>query len=330
MQDLRNKRTLILFLAIGSLVLTQVAWWATLFVREVSTVAMLKKQNLELSEKQGTVAPEEAAVKRAGIDNEAFHRRVMFLSESVFFAFLAPVGLYLLFHALRVEAKSRETQRNFIETVTHESKTPMTALKLRLESVEAKWRSDAALGREIGLALDEVRRLISIFEKAMSLNRVEREAFTFETLSLPELVQDVVRRLDPFLRARNVTVTVEAPADILVKGDAHGLAMCVQSVLENAAIYNDNANKRVLVTLKEEYSVAVIVIADNGPGIAAEDRPRIFERFYRAQAGRRVPGTGLGLYLAKTIVDAHGGVIRLAENGTPGATFEIELPAVKA
>jgi two-component system, OmpR family, phosphate regulon sensor histidine kinase PhoR len=306
-----------LFTAIALLVLMQVAWWATVFVEEVGVVAALRKENLELSA-AGTSQDLEK------IAREAWRRRLMFLSESAFFLFLTGAGHFLLFRALRVEERSRETQKNFIEIVTHESKTPLTALKLRLEA--ARDEAPEAVRRDVSLALEEVRRLTSIFDKAMSLNRLERHAFTFELLRPADVVREVVRRLEPFFRERRVALSLDLDGEVLVSADPYGLQNTVQSLVENAVLYNEGGDRRVTIEVKDRGGKALIAVADNGPGVAEKDRARLFERFYRARSGGRVSGTGLGLYIARTVVEAHQGAIRLVDMVAPGARFEIELP----
>lgn len=324
MHAVRHKHWLPVFGAVAFLILLQVAWWAALFVREVSALEQVRTENLELRAKLGESIPADGVAAVAG---EAFHRRVMFLSESAFFALLTCVGLFLLYRALQVERRARDTERSFIEVVTHESKTPLTALKLRLESTLEKWGGDTGLRRELSLALQEVRRLASVFEKTLNLNRLERHALRFEVLALGDIVRDVLRRLDPLIRERGVQLALDLDDDAQVQGDLYGLQNSVQSLIENAVLYNNSADKKLAVRVEQSQGRVLLAVADNGPGIQREDEARIFQRFYRGKSGSQVSGTGLGLYLAKTIVEAHQGVLRLV-NAQGGAHFEIELPGV--
>jgi len=319
MRTRENKRWVKLFLIVAVLVLAQVGWWTTVFFRDVVLLSDLKHENAQLQVQLGTIASHNTEA----IDSEAFHRRLMILSESIFFALMTCVGLYLLYRALRAEEKSRIIQRNFIEMISHESKTPLTALKLRLESVREKNEPDP---RGIGLALEEVRRLASVFEKAMSLNRMERQAFSFEPLLLSDVVKQVLRRLDPFLRARDVEIALHLDPGAMVKGDAHGLQNTVQSLVENAVLHNSQAHRKVELTLRREDTRVLLEVSDNGPGIAEKDKAHLFERFFRGQTGKQVPGTGLGLYIARSIVEAHHGRIKLIPAVRGGASFQIELP----
>lgn len=326
MEEIKHRRWLRIFKAVALLVLAQVGWWTMAFLKDVYLIEQLKLQTLAMTSANGA----DLAQARARILREAFHQRVMFLSESSFFVAMACLALYLLYQALQAEQKSREIQRNFIETVTHESKTPLTAMKLRLESVIEKYGSDPSLSRELGLALEEVRRLVSIFEKAMNLNRVERHAFRFETLAFQDIIKAVTHRLEPLFKAKNVELQLDVDPEAYVSGDAYFLQNSVQSLIENALFYNPADVKKIGISVKKDGHRVVLGVTDNGPGIAPEDRARIFERFYRGSGTSRVPGTGLGLYLVKTIMEAHNGEIRLVHSDSSGSRFEIEMPKAGA
>lgn len=321
MLSVKPRRWLRVFIAVAFLILAQVSWWTVVFFEEVNTVAELRQQKLVL----------EHAIdgnKEAALAKEVFHRRVMFLSESVFFVLVTFVGLFLLYRAVAFEEKARETQKNFIEVLTHESKTPLTALKLRLESVQEKWPHDPLLRKDLDSALYEVRRLISVFEKTLQLNRVERHAFSFETVCLSDVVRQVVQRLDPFFRNHAVQVSVQLEEEALVYGDLHSLQNTLQHVLENAVFYNPKEDKKVAIRVELKEEQVVLSVQDNGPGIDEGEEWKVFEKFYRGASGRRVSGTGLGLYLARTVVEAHQGMIRLTTSNDRGSYFEIQLPSL--
>jgi two-component system, OmpR family, phosphate regulon sensor histidine kinase PhoR len=320
MLEIKHRRWVRIFLAVTFLVVAQVVWWTTAFLKDVEVISKLKEENAALS--RGSETP-----KTENIVREAFHRRFMFLSESSFFVVLAFIGFYLLYRALKLEEKSRKTQRNFIEVLTHESKTPLTALKLRLESILEKRNTDPVLHQELLLSLEEVRRLISVFEKALNLNRLERQVYRFETLYLADIVKEVVHRLDPLFKSKGVEITLKLDPEACVRGDIHTLEASLQNLLENAALYNHNSERRIYVELESRAPHTILWIEDNGPGIKADEQERIFERFYRGTSSRRVPGTGLGLYISKTIIEAHQGMIRLVRGDETGSAFEIQLPA---
>lgn len=309
-----------LFVALHLLLISQIVWWAIVFSRYVNTVKDLKLRNAFFEAQTSGQSP----VSQEDVEKEAFHQKTMFLSESAFFAVIASLALWLLFQALKKEEKSREIQRNFIEVLTHESKTPLTALKLLLESAKEKLTQSPATD-ELKKALDEVRRLSSIVDKALELNRLERYTFSFEEIDLGELTRSILKRMEPVFREKNVKVEYRLMDGLVLRGDSFGLLSSIQSLIENSVIYNDAPDKRVEVELKSLLGKAILSVKDNGPGISEQESPFIFERFYRGKTGKRVAGTGLGLYLTKQVVLAHKGSIRLVPEPA-GAHFEIQLP----
>ena len=321
-----QRRWLVLFFAVALLVFAQVSWWLTLFLREVHDTAALKTKHLVLLERIGEPKPPEVQ-SQVQIDNEAYRRRIMFISESVFFVAMACFGLLLIYQSVNAEARSREIQKNFVEIVSHESKTPLTALKLRLESVAEKRSEDEQLGREVGLMLEEVRRLNGTFDKVMSWNRVERQALIREAQDIVPIVNATLRRIEPFLKARGITVTLKADEPVVCKVDAQGLASALQCLFENAALYNDQPEKLLEIEVKTSFSVGSITVRDNGPGIDSEDEIHLFERFYRGAQGKKMPGTGLGLNIAYNLVLAQGGDLKFLRPKQGGTQFDITFPS---
>ncbi|MBY0371754.1 HAMP domain-containing histidine kinase [bacterium] len=299
------------FALITLLVLAQVSWWAFVFTRDANRIA-----ELEASQ----ISPPSAEQ----IEHNLHQRKRMVFSEAFFFAFMTCFGLWLLYRALEKERQSREAQRSFIEVFSHESKTPLTALKLRLESLREK-TADPQEADGLNRALEEVRRLTSVFEKAMNLNRTESQALRFENIPLAEVVESVVRRLHPWLEAQGAQCELALDESVCVEGDFASLQTSVQGLLENAVLYNPSLEKHVRLEVFTRGAKACLRVADNGPGVGAQDAPLVFERFYRGRSGKTVPGTGLGLYLARTVVEAHRGILRLVKSEM-GACFEMELP----
>lgn len=316
----RNKKWVVLFIAVSVLILMQVLWWTTVFLRTVDKVADLERTVIRFSPDLGSVK---------AIEDNLFHSKFMFLSEGITFSVLICFGLYLLFRTLKAEQKTLEMQRNFTEILTHESKTPLTALKLRLENLLEIQGGNGTLAKEIKLSLDEVRRLSSIIEKAISLNRIEASHFVFDEVSVEEVVLQVVKRLDPLFKAKNVKLKLDLGNEVFVKADFLALQNSVQSLIENAIYYNDKEEKTVTVSASKKEDGIHLMVSDNGPGIQLKEQEKIFERFYRGASGRKVPGTGLGLYLTRLIVEAHKGAIRLVESGAQGSRFEMFLPSLK-
>lgn len=320
----KNRRWWKLFIAVSVLVVAQVVWWTAAFLRDVDVIANLRIEVAHYTN------PVRLGENIKIISKEAFHRRVMFLSESIFFLTMSCLGMYLMVRALRAEERAMEAQRNFVEIVSHESRTPLTALKLRLESITDKRKGDPELSRELGLAREEVKRLSALFEKALSLNRLDREAIRFEQVYLADAIRAVIHRMEPLFREKGVVLESDIDSEVSIRGDLHAIENLIQSLMENAVFYNERPDKSLRISLKGDPGLVVMGVEDNGPGISENERARIFERFYRGSASGKVPGSGLGLYLAHRLAEAHGGTIQYISLSTGGSRFEVVFPRTES
>jgi signal transduction histidine kinase len=330
MRSLKSRYYAVFFVAVSVLILAQVGWWAFNFLEEVSTIASLRSENLRLAAQLENQPVAHSTLQL--IADEAARRRVMFISESSFFALLTVWALYLLYRALRREERSRSLEKSFIQAVSHDSKTPLTALKLRLEDVRDQLTPASELRIEVEGALEEVRRLISGFERMLTLNRTERESLALQPVNLVEVIESVLKRLSPFLKSHGAEIIFSLPVEAEVRGDSTGLATSVQCLIENSILHNPSGVPKVWMDLASESGVKnphwVLRIRDNGPGIPLSERRIIFEKFSRGTRSGGISGTGLGLYIARKTAEAHHGSLRLSDSSDEGSCFELVIPAV--
>ncbi len=214
--------------------------------------------------------------------------------------------------------ESLETQRRFVADASHELRTPLTSLQTNIDVL----RGDIELGPEQRRALladlqresGEMRSLIaSLLELARSGAKPVREPF-----QLDELLEDTVERA----RSRFPSVTWEANAfeATVVDGDRDRMERAVWNLLENAGKWSGDGG-----TVEVSLAGRELSVRDHGPGIDEEDRPLVFERFYRSAASRSMPGAGLGLSIVREVAEAHGGTV-VAENAAGGgARFRLSL-----
>jgi signal transduction histidine kinase len=216
-----------------------------------------------------------------------------------------------------------DRQRRFVADASHEFRSPLTAIRSRLEvdlahPHDADWQ---ATEREV---LDDTIRLQHLVHDLLALaasDAMARDSSAHEPVDLDEIVLSESRRLRSRTAHRVDTAEVSG-AQLL--GDAEALRRAVRNLLENAARH---ARSAVAVTLEESESSVTLTIADDGPGIPPDQRGRIFERFTRLDDGRSrdAGGTGLGLAITHDIVVLHGGTIRV--DNAPGARFIVSFPA---
>ncbi|HEY6962317.1 MAG TPA: HAMP domain-containing sensor histidine kinase [Gaiellaceae bacterium] len=209
-------------------------------------------------------------------------------------------------------------QRRLVADASHELRTPLTAARTNVDLVrEGKLPTD-----EVRRALDEASveldSLTSLVSDLVELARGEERKLRVEDVQLDDLVSAAVERAKS--RAPDATF-VSSLAPVTVRVDPVLVDRAVANLLDNAVKYSP-PGAPIEVTVRD----GEVVVADHGPGIAAEDLPRIFDRFYRAAAARAKPGSGLGLALVREAAEAHGGQAT-AETSSAGARFRLTLPA---
>lgn len=230
-------------------------------------------------------------------------------------------------------ARSDALKSILLSSVSHELRTPLAAIKgsvssLLEDGMPVSW--DTAQRREFLLTIDEeTDRLTRLVANLLDLSRIEAGVLQphHEPYALDELLWRAVERLEPAVAAR---VRLEIPEDLpLVPLDPVLMERVIGNLLENALKYSPPGSPIALMVHWDGATVELIV-ADQGPGVPATERERIFERFYRADPTRAVKGLGLGLALSRALVEAHNGRIWVEETPGGGARFVIALPVPAA
>jgi two-component system sensor histidine kinase MprB len=209
-------------------------------------------------------------------------------------------------------------QRRLVADASHELRTPLTAARANVDLVREGKLPDDEVRRALEEASAELDSLTSLVADLVELARGEERKLRIEDVALDDLVSSAVERA----RSRwpqATFVTSLSPAQVRV--DPVLVERAVGNLLDNAVKYSP-PGAPIEVTVRD----GSVVVADHGPGIAEEDLPRVFDRFYRAAAARAKPGAGLGLAIVREAAEAHGGTAT-AENGSTGARFRLTLPA---
>jgi heavy metal sensor kinase len=214
----------------------------------------------------------------------------------------------------------------FSADAAHELRTPLTILKGEIEVALSGTPSVAEYQRVLASCLEEVDRLAALVEDLLFLARADAGGVELnERADLAAVITDVQPALEALADRAHVTLTVRAGESVTVRGSAPMLFRALFNLGDNAIKYC-TGDGRVDLDLVRHDPTALIRVRDNGPGIAAAELPRIFDRFYRGDPARSRGGTGLGLALTKAIVDLHGGTISVESAVGQGSTFEIRLP----
>jgi signal transduction histidine kinase len=232
-----------------------------------------------------------------------------------------------LVRELREAVRARD---EFLAVASHELRTPVTSLKLHIQWLIRQARrtvpseAQAAIFDQIDAANRQVTRLTKLIDNLLDVSRLTNRKLQYEfaDVDLAAIVADTVARFAA--DKERPEIHVSAPAPVIGHWDALRLEQVLSNLLTNAIRYGGGAP--IEVRLETGGDRAILSVEDRGIGISAEDLPRIFDRFEQATSARRVGGLGLGLYIVRQIVEAHGGEVGVVTEPGKGSTFTVSLP----
>jgi signal transduction histidine kinase len=259
-------------------------------------------------------------------------REVVLMVLGIVFFALIITGLVLNTIFLFREIRRNEQHDAFLNSVTHELKTPIASIKLYLETLKSR-DIDSDKRREFyDVMLDDSDRLLRTVEQVLqaSSSGEKRRQMNIAEIDLKQLVGESIEIVEKRHHLSDSAIKYTRSADpVVVTGDHEDLQTVFSNLLENAVKYS-GGEPRISVRIKSSAASRVeVFIKDNGIGIDPSEMKRIFKRFYRIPGTtmQKTKGTGLGLFIVKTIIERHGGRIR-AQSGGPGSgsTFVVQLP----
>ena len=238
----------------------------------------------------------------------------------VFFAVLLAISSVMCLLGFRFGRdieKEAERQQTFFQNASHELKTPLMAIQGYAEGIQAGVMDT---GGAADVILEESDRMTELVEELLDISKIDmgRQRLTLSETDIRELLYDGIRAVEP-IAAGGITIVPDFPEEpVMVSCDDTQLRRAVTNILSNGVRY---ARSELRLTCRADKRHVTIRIQDDGDGIAEEDLPHIFDRFYMGKSGK----SGIGLALTKEIIHLHRGTIR-AYNGETGAAFEISIP----
>ena len=258
------------------------------------------------------------------------------LERVVLFQYLLSVltltGL-ILAASLRERERAIDARNEFLTIASHELRTPITALKMKLQITQKRLKALPAAGRAeaeqlefLGAVDGQVNRLVQIVYQLLDVSQVERNSIRLspERLQLKSLIEEVLDRSSIALSAASCTLEKQIDEDIQCHWDSTRIEQVLDNLLSNSIKYAPGSLIRV--STQKVGEKALITVKDHGPGIEPSRQPFIFDRFVRASDSTHVTGLGLGLFICRQIVKAHGGTIEVKSQPGKGANFTITLP----
>lgn len=239
-------------------------------------------------------------------------------------------GAVILFHDITDIKKYESLQKEFFGNVSHELKTPISAIKGCTEILLNGAKNDPqACDEFLNIIQDENNRMEQLVKDLLLINRYEHDQIKHNTdrVCLNELLTDCIVQILNIANLKNQKIMLEAVEDYCIDGDYIKLQHCFLNLLTNAIHYSGEETT-ITIKIKKRTSNVEIQIIDQGIGIPTSDIPHIFERFYRVDKARsrHTGGTGLGLSIVSSIIEAHGGSIKVKSELNKGSNFIVTLP----
>lgn len=249
----------------------------------------------------------------------------------IFFALII-TGLILNTIFLVREIRRSEQHDAFLNSVTHELKTPIASIKLYLETLKSRDVAEEKRREFYDVMLSDSDRLLNTVEQVLQAGRVKerRQQLNITECNIAEILAYAINIVRSRYHLEPEIIRLTAPdEELMVLGDAEELQTAFINLIDNAVKYSGEQPKISIRIKRTAFNKIAIIIRDNGLGIPASDLKRIFKRFYRVPgaASKERKGTGLGLFIVRTIIERHGGKISAESEGIgKGSKFIVQLP----
>ena len=231
----------------------------------------------------------------------------------------------LLREKYSIEKKQKVYMSDMLSDISHQIKTPLTAIQLMTELLEQPVVEDEkrlVYAEKIDI---QVTRITWLIRNLLTLSQLEAGVLTMkrEVLKLSELMQQLHESIDIIAEIKGVLVNLQVPENMIIQGDSHWLREALLNIVKNSVEHTGEGGS-VKVYAERNTIYTKITIEDNGSGIEEKDLPHIFERFYKAENASS-QSVGIGLALAKQIISAHNGTIEVESKQGKGTTFQVKL-----
>lgn len=242
-----------------------------------------------------------------------------------------PAGAVLVFHDVSRVRELEGVRQEFVANVSHELRTPLSLIKGATETLLDGAKNDAvALEKLLTIVDRHANRLTLLIDDLLLLAKLDagRVVLNIQPAALRLAAQEVIEDLAPRAKEREMQIENTLPSGLIAQADTERLRQVLSNLIDNAIKYGRPAGKITVSGRALDQRFIEVRVQDDGPGISPESRPRVFERFYRADKARsrEQGGTGLGLAIVKHVVQRHGGDVRVESEPGQGASFFFTLP----
>ena len=247
-----------------------------------------------------------------------------YIGEGSVFLLMIGAGAFVIFRAVRKQFRQGQQQQQLMMAITHELKTPIAVTKLNLETLQKRKLDDTQQQRLLQNTIQEANRLNDLCNNILLSSQIETGGYsiTSEEINFSELVKNCVGDFITRFPKRDIHSNIAD--EIFLQGDHLMLQMAINNLIDNALKYSAK-DAAASISLEEKENEILLSVTDEGKGIDASEKKKIFDKYYRIgnKATKEAKGTGLGLYLTKKIIQQHKATIFLKDNIPSGSIFVI-------
>lgn len=303
-------------------IIAALVWWYIALYRQNSLMTAFELQELRTDE------PGYREKYRQIIEMES-RKKTQYAGEGATFFLVIVTGAFFVYRAVHRELMLSRQQQHFMMAVTHELKTPIAVAKINLETLQLRKLDEEKQQQLIYNTLQETNRLNSLCNNMLVSSQIEAGGYqvTNEEINISSLVEACVHDYKIRFSQRKFHSAIQN--DLFVYGDKMLLQIAINNLVDNAIKYSPKESP-ITVEVSVQENKLQIQVKDEGKGVEAQDKNKVFDKFYRVgnEATRKAKGTGLGLYLTKKIIQSHKGEIFIRDNKPHGSIFIIELKQV--
>lgn len=318
-----SKRTTLIFSILVSYIVLQFLWWEILLVKQSDSIISLKQNIAALSSSDDKIILRDIASLQRKKTTQVY----MIVGEGTVFLLMLLFGIYQVRKSIKKESELAAQKNNFILSVSHELKTPIAATKLQLQTL---LKHDLVREKQKELltnALNETSRLHKLVDNVLMANQIENNNLSIqkENLNFSDLVESTVKRYFlEHIEKNHLQLNIEK--EIYYSGDKELLPSIIINLIENAIKYSFETIN-IQVNLKTVSNKPLLEIKDNGSGIPDKEKETVFQKFFRSgnENTRKTKGTGLGLFIVKSICDLHQIDIKVLNNQPTGSVFQLSF-----
>ena len=292
-------------------------WWYVSLEKQNNEIAAIKFQSIQINDPS-------LKAKTHAIQDFQLRKTKQFIGEGLTILVLFLLGAIYVYRSLKKQLRYADQQQNFMMAVTHELKTPIAISHLNIETLLKRDLDSSQQLKLLEATLKETKRLDSLSTNILLTAQLDMGQYEAnkQLVNVSELLRQNIKSFQERYPSRICNTMVEDAMEI------QGEPLLIQLLINNLI---DNANKYAPVTepiyihLQSHQNMIQLIVKDQGPGIAAMDRNKVFEKFYRvgAETTRTTKGSGLGLYLCKRITEFHNATIQLTTNKPTGSIFTV-------